>query len=106
AILTRPALRILSELSTFVEVPPEHLAGGIAPDIGDQNGDPEAPFRVFSCPGKPGDCLAAVCYEGHWFWIDKRDTRTKRTLGYLLVLLALAETGTRENLPVVTIAAN
>ena len=47
-----------------------------------------------------------MCYEGHWFWIDKRDTRTKRTLSYLLVMLALAETGTKEGLPVVTISAN
>jgi hypothetical protein len=106
AILTRSVLRILSELSTFVEVPPEHLASGIAPDIGDTDGDPEPPFRVFSCVKKPADYLTAVCYEGHWFWIDKRDTRTKRTLGYLLVMLALAETGTREGLPVVTISAN
>ena len=106
AILTRSVLRILSEMSTFVEVPPEHLAQGIAPDFGDPDCDPEPPFRVFSCSKKPADYLVAVCYEGHWFWIDKRDTRTKRTLSYLLVMLALAETGTKEGLPVVTISAN
>jgi hypothetical protein len=47
-----------------------------------------------------------VCYEGRWFWIEKSDSRSKRTLAYLLILLALADTGAKENLPVITIQAN
>src|SRR5581483_710393 len=105
AILTRSIIRILSELATFVAVPPEHLAKGIAPDLGEGGGVEEPLFQVSSCTKKPKHSFAAVCYEGRWFWIDKRDTASKRTMAYILVLLALADTGAKENLPVVTIPA-
>jgi hypothetical protein len=106
AILSRSVIRILSELSTYVEVPPEHLADGRAPALGDLETDANAPFRVCSGPKKPCDPFVAVCYEGRWFWIEKSDFRSKRTMGYLLVLLALADTGPKDNLPVITIQAN
>jgi hypothetical protein len=106
AILSRSVIRILSELSTFVEVPVEHLASGIAPPIGAVEGDAGPDFRVLSSATKPCDPFVAVCYEGHWFWIEKSDYLSKRTMGYLLVLLALADTGAKEGLPVITIQAN
>ncbi|MCI0456036.1 MAG: hypothetical protein L0Z62_03530 [Gemmataceae bacterium] len=106
AILSRSVIRILSELSTFVEVPVEHLASGIAPPIGEQASDAQPLFRVLGGPEKPHDPFIAVCYEGRWFWIEKSDFQSKRTMAYLLVLLALADTGARENLPVITIQAN
>jgi hypothetical protein len=105
SILTRSVLRILTELSTLVEVPPEHLAAGIAPDIGGPDAGAEPYFRVLSGDKTPCDAFAAVCLEGRWFWIDKRHTASKRTLAYILVLLALVDTGARENLPIVTIPA-
>lgn len=106
AILSRSIMRVLSELSSFVVVPIEHLASGNAPDLGMAEDDPQPPFRVFSSPQKPCDPFVAVCYEGHWFWIEKSDFRSKRTMAYLLVLLALADTGAKEGLPVITIQAN
>ncbi len=106
AILSRSIIRILSELSTYVEVPPEHLASGSAPSLGEPVIEEQPPFRVLSCPTRPRDPFVAVCYEGHWFWIEKSDFQSKRTLSYLLVLLALADTGAKENLPVITIQAN
>jgi hypothetical protein len=99
-------IRILSDLATFVDVPVEHLANGKAPPIGEQESDAQPPFRVLSCAKKPCDPFVAVCYEGHWFWIEKSDFRSKRTMAYLLVLLALADTGPKEGLPVITIQAN
>jgi hypothetical protein len=106
AVLSRSVIRILSELATFVDVPVEHLANGKAPPIGEQESDAQPPFRVLSCAKKPCDPFVAVCYEGHWFWIEKSDFRSKRTMAYLLVLLALADTGPKEGLPVITIQAN
>ena len=97
---------ILSELSTFVDVPVEHQVSGIAPPIGEAGINDQPPFRVLSCAKKPHDPFVAVCYEGQWFWIEKSDFRSKRTLSYLLVLLALSDTGVKENLPVITIQAN
>jgi hypothetical protein len=106
AILSRSVFRVLTELSALVDVPGEHLASGIAPSIGMQENDDSPPFRVLSGDKPPCSSFVAVCYEGHWFWIEKSDFRSKRTMSYLLVLLALADTGTKENLPVITIQAN
>jgi hypothetical protein len=106
AILSRSIIRIMSELSTNVQVPVEHLASGIAPALGDTEDGSATQFRVFSSDTKPCDVFTAVCYEGRWFWIDKTDFRSKRTMGYLLVLLALSDTGAKESLPVITIQAN
>lgn len=106
ALLSRSVIRILSELSAHVVVPVKHLANGIAPDIGEVDQNVEPPFQVFSGCEKPQDPFVSVCYEGHWFWIEKSDFRSKRTLAYLLVLLALADTGAKEGLPVITIQAN
>lgn len=106
AILSRSAYRILLELASYVEAPVEHQASGIAPPIGEQSSGDRQPLRVLSGCKKPCDAFVAVCYEGHWFWIEKSDFYSKRTLNYLLILLALADPGTKENLPVITIQAN
>jgi len=42
---------------------------------------------------------------GYWFWIDDRDMESKRTMAYLMVLLALADTGAKETVQL-TIQAN
>jgi hypothetical protein len=106
AILSRSVIRVLSELSTFVEVPVEHFVAGIAPPLSELADEPQPPLRVLSGAEKPCAPFVAVCYEGHWFWIEKSDFHSKRTLTYLLVLLALADTGAKEGLPVITIQAN
>ncbi|MBL8824055.1 MAG: hypothetical protein JNJ77_15820 [Planctomycetia bacterium] len=106
AILSRSVYRILSELGTFVEVPEDHVTSGIAPYLGSAGTDGQPLLRVISSTCKPVNPFISVCYEGHWFWIDKTDSYSKRTIAYLVVLLALADTGAKENLPVITIQAN
>lgn len=106
AILSRSVIRILSELATFVDVPEDHLASGIAPYLGNPGTDSQPLLRVFSSVCKPANPFISVCYEDRWFWIDKSDTNSKRTIAYLLVLLALSDTGSKESLPVITIQAN
>lgn len=106
AILSRSAFRILLELASYVEVPAEHQVRGLAPPLGEQPSGERQPLRVLSGCQKPSDPFVAVCYEGQWFWIEKSDFPSKRTLNYLLILLALADTGTKESLPVITIQAN
>jgi hypothetical protein len=106
AILSRSVVRILQELAVGVDVPVEHLTRGIAPPLNYDPSDAEALFHVYSGCKKPCDPFIAVCYEGHWFWIEKNDIISKRALSHLLVLLALADTGAKESLPVITIQAN
>jgi hypothetical protein len=106
AILSRSVFVILAQLSSFVEVPDVHLASGTAPNIGDPGIDEQSPLRVYNSGYKPKEAFVAICYEDHWYWIEKRDTLSKRTLNYVLLLLAQADTGPKEGLPLVTIQAN
>jgi hypothetical protein len=106
AMISRSAYRILLELASHVEVPPEHLATGIASPLEEPLSGETQPFQVLSGCDKPPAAFVSVCYEGHWFWIEKSDFHSKRTLNYLQIMLALADSGTRENLPVMTIQAN
>ena len=49
--------------------------------------------------------MVAVKHRGYWFWIDDRDVPSKRGFSFLMVLFTLADTGERQNLPLVTIPA-
>jgi hypothetical protein len=106
AILSRSMINILAQLSSYVEVPDVHRVSGVAPDIGDPLIDESSPLHVYSGTCMPNDAFVAVCYEDHWYWIEKRDTLSKRSLAYVLLLLAQADTGPKEGLPLVTIQAN
>jgi hypothetical protein len=106
AIQTRSIFRRLTDLASYVNVPERHLVEGRAPTWPGQGVAENAPFTVWNGCEKPGDCFVAVPYRGHWFWIDDRDFRSKRTVAFLLAFLALADTGAKESLPLVTIQAN
>ena len=62
-------------------------------------------IRVQSSPDKPEFAFTTVKYENHWFWIDKRDFLSKRTFAFLMILFSLTETGSKGDLPLVTIPA-
>lgn len=47
--------------------------------------------------------IPGVNYRNHWFWIDDRDFKSKRTFAFLMILFSLTETGNQEGLPLVTI---
>ncbi len=106
AFRTRSVMRIMTYLSLNVEVPPDHLADGRAPDLGDTGSIALPQLTVHSGVEQPCDAFAAVCYQGRWFWIDQSDFHSKRSISYLKVLLALADTETRKNTPTLTIRAN
>lgn len=103
---TRSIYRVLALLATSVQVPDAHLAEGRAPPLSGNAAEDRPRFTVLSGSEKPQDFFAATCYRGHWFWIDDRDAESKRTMAYLMVLLALADTGPKEPVPFLTIQAN
>jgi hypothetical protein len=105
-LATRSIYRILGLLATSVQVPEIHLAEGRAPPLMGDEPEDQPRFTVFSGCEKPKDCFTATCYRGHWFWIDDRDFESKRTMAYLMVVLALADTGAKEPVPFLTIQAN
>jgi hypothetical protein len=90
---TRSTAQVWYFLANGVEVPPEHLAAGVAvapvgPDgaLFDGRAVTEGLFTVHSCPGHkpPKTAYVAVRHRGHWYYIDDRDQASKATLGLVL----------------------
>jgi hypothetical protein len=103
ALLTRTVLEILGELAFAIEVPPEHeLDGRVGPPL-PPGVEKMAGFRVSSGKDRPGSVFAAVPYEDYWYWIDERDFSSKRTLTFMLLLIALAERGGPVAAPALTL---
>ena len=106
AIVTRSIFGILASMASEVEVPAEHIAqhraipgfesGRTLPDIVPM-------IRIHSAKNKPDDSFVTVYYRYTWFWIDDGDLASKRSFMQLMQLFTMADTGPKENLPVVTI---
>jgi hypothetical protein len=107
AMLTRSMLQIMVDMATLVDVPEAHVTEGRTPPSLPESGDAfPRPLRVHSSRERPADAFTAVRYRDHWYFIDDRDFRSKRTFTFLMVLFSLTETGGREGLPLVTIPAS
>ncbi len=109
SLLTRSILQIMIALALEVQVPVEHVTEGRTVPGNNQGGkaDPEKGRLIdikFS-KQKPADAFTSVYYRNHWFWIDDRDFKSKRTFAFLMILFSLTETGSQEGLPLVTIPA-
>jgi hypothetical protein len=99
----------MTTMAAQVEVPSADVAQGRAtPGLEAQDGAPQTRglLRIQSSKSKPADASVAVFYRGAWFWIDDRDLRSKRAFAFMLMLFTLADTGAKENLPLITIPAN
>lgn len=109
AMLTRSTMQIMIDLATQIDVPPEHIADGRTvsslhpPEESEEKAGQL--IQIKSGRAKPGNAFTSVKYEDHWFWIDKRDFKSKRTFAFLMILFSLTETGGKESLPLVTIPA-
>jgi hypothetical protein len=106
AIRSRSVLRIMAYLALNVQVPQCHLVEGLAPDFGVMDSGPESQLTVHSGSERPCNSYSAIYHHGYWFWIDQRDHVSKRTMAYLKILLALANTGRKDASPALTIRAN
>ena len=82
-------------MSTGVEIPAVHLQSGEAPPLEPipeyETTDLEALMTIKSGPDNPGDAYVAVKYSGMWFWIDKKDHFSKRSLQYALTLITILD---------------
>ena len=107
AILTRSALEILVDLSSFITVPEEHIAERrVSPTAAAEEG-PAGPVRpliqIKSSRDRPADAFVAVSYRDFWFWIDDRDVSSKRMFSFIMFVFALVEPGSKDAPPVLTI---
>jgi hypothetical protein len=107
AILSRSILEVLTELSSFINVPEAHVAERRVSPTAEPEMGPSGPIqpliRIASSPERPADAFVAVPYRDHWFWIDDRDVPSKRLFSFLFFIFTLTETGGKEGLPVLTI---
>jgi hypothetical protein len=62
-------------------------------------------FNIHSSADKVKDAYLSVRYRDQWFWIDDRDLKTKQAFAFLLLIFALADTGEKRGLPLITIPA-
>ena len=109
---TRSLLQVLFFVAHGVEVPPADAASGVAPQTFGPDGVGfdwdqvlAGLFKVGWADGKrPPECAAvAVCYRGHWFYIDDRDRDTKATFALLVELSRLELTAKAGTVPLLTL---
>jgi len=107
ALLTRSISEILSDISSTIEVPAEHVAENRVPPTMEPEGEgvKGTIIHILCSPEKPADDFAAVPYRDRWFWIDDRDYRSKKLFSFLMFVMTLTETGGKEGAPIVTISA-
>jgi hypothetical protein len=108
AVNSRSMLQIMQAFASHIDVPEAHLKDHSAwPSL---ENAPTAEslrqnVRVHSGKNKPASAFAAVRYRDYWFWIDNGDLQTKRAFTVLVFFFTLAETGSPERLPLITIPA-
>ncbi len=109
ALLTRSLLEILTDLSSYIDVPAANVEQkrtfpSPAPEL--VNGAPvPGLIRILSSPQKPDDAFAAVPYSQDWYWIDDKDFASKRLFSFIMFLFTLTDTGDKQGAPIVTIPA-
>jgi hypothetical protein len=95
---TRSTAQVWYYLANGVEVPPEHLAAGVAiapvgPEgvLFDNRAVTDGLFTVHASPGHkpPGTAYVAVKHRGYWYSIDDRDQASKATLALVLAISRL-----------------
>ena len=107
AMLTRSMLDIITELSLYVEIPPQHLeenraAPGII-DLTETSTEMRSRVMIRSDEHEPSDAFIAVNYRDLWFYIEDTDFRSKRMFSFLLFLFSLAESGSEGITPILTL---
>jgi hypothetical protein len=109
AILSRSMLEIIIDLASYIEVPAVHVEEKqVNPTMPEKTiqGVPVPPLiKIHSSTDKPKDAFIAVSYQNYWFWIDKRDLRSKSFFSFLMMIFSLTETGGKEGAPIITVPA-
>ena len=108
AVLTRSMMQQMMTLASQIEVPAEDLARHRTPPGWESlAGAPDnlRLIQIHSSSTKPADTFVAVDYRGHWFWIDDDDLKSKRVLSLIMLMFAMADTGEKQGLPLITIPA-
>ena len=105
AIATRSLSQLMEVLSRGVEIPPTHVQRRLLPPTPAAVAEEQPLLHIHSGPDKPDGVFVGVPYEGQWFWIANDDWKSKRTFSSILFLFTLANAGTVQQMPTLTIPA-
>jgi hypothetical protein len=108
AVNSRSMLQIMQAFASHMDVPAAHLKDHSAWPSTEKTATEESSqhnVRIYSGKEKPANAFASVRYRDYWFWVDNGDFRTKRALTVIMFIFTLADTGSAEKLPLVTIPA-
>jgi hypothetical protein len=107
AVGSRSMLQIMLAFASYAEVPEQDLKEQRAlPSLQSTNSVGKTdPVKIKCGANKPSDAFASVHYRNQWFWIDDRDWRSKRALTAVMFLFTMTESGSNEQLPLITIPA-
>jgi hypothetical protein len=108
AILTRSMLEILLDMSSYISVPPDHVAQHRAAQGFEASAAARGLrplLRVHSGVERPADAFVTIHYQAHWFWIDDTDLESKGVFSFLMFLFTLTESGGGSASPVLTVPA-
>jgi hypothetical protein len=101
---SRSMLQILQAFASYVDVPEEDVRAGRATPSAPGGADSDV-GRIRNGLEEPDSAFVAVRYRDRWFWIDDSDFLSKRALTAVMFFFTLADTGTAERLPLITIPA-
>lgn len=108
AVNSRSMLQIMQTFASRLDVPQAHIKDRSAwpsPESASAAQNPLERLRIYSGKEKPAAAFAAVRYRDYWFWVDNGDLQTKRALTVVMFFFTLADTGSPEKLPLITIPA-
>jgi len=106
AVTSRSMLQIMQAFASYVDVPDVHLQDQSAWPSPDNTAEsPQQKLRIHSGKERPAQAFAAVRYREHWFWVENGDRPSKRALTVVMFFFTLAESGSPEKLPLITIPA-
>ena len=93
AILSRPILGVLAQLSLQIDVPPDDIVRNLTlPTVGNVGPEHRPVVIIHSGAAAPEDVFTSAQYRQSWFWIAEDDFDSKLAFTVLQILLALART--------------
>ena len=109
AVITRSVFSLMKTMAAQVEVPDDDLMSHRAfPGLEQTQGEPKdlmRLIRIHSSKARPHNAFVTISYRDTYFWIDDSDLASKQMFSLMMLFFTLADTGERENLPLITIPA-
>ena len=105
---TRSPFEVLRVFGAGVEIPSTHLEAGIVEPVEWAVQGAERFMTIHSSEKRPKDATVRIRFRDRWFYIDATDAQSKRAFVFLRTFIGirLAEAGTIQRAPVITIPAN